>query len=60
MALSRKDEMFIDMVVMAKELFDSLTEEEIQRDYGSDYHSELKEYLTHGAMQDWRKWTGRE
>jgi hypothetical protein len=40
-----EDQLFEDMVLLAKLGFESLTEEEIQEWYGSDYYVKLKKYL---------------
>lgn len=43
--VNEKLELFIDLVILAKMGFESLTEDEIQENYGSDYYAKLKKYL---------------
>ena len=39
------EQLFEDMVHLAKLGFESLTEDEVQEWYGSDYYANLKKYL---------------
>lgn len=40
-----EQQLFSDLLILAKLGFESLTEDEIQEWYGSDYYARLKKYL---------------
>lgn len=43
--VKKEFELFLDLLILAKIGFETLTEDEIQEWYGSDYYSELKKFL---------------
>lgn len=47
-----EDELFNDMVILAKLGFESLTEDEIQEWYGSDYYAKLKKYICESGYRE--------
>ncbi|MGE7650460.1 hypothetical protein ACQKM1_22195 [Peribacillus frigoritolerans] len=49
--VKKKFELCLDVLILAKLGFESLTEEEIQEWYGSDYYAELKKFLYQGEAR---------
>jgi hypothetical protein len=42
--LTRRQELFIEMVILAEQYLEEMSEDEIQENFGSDYYYELKKF----------------
>ena len=49
--VKKEFELFLDLLILAKIAFETLTEDEIQEWYGSDYYAELKKFLYQGEAR---------
>ncbi|WP_158553379.1 hypothetical protein [Peribacillus saganii] len=53
--MKRKDELFIEVLILARNMLESMEEDEIQAQFGSDYYYELQRFIGWEAMGHWRE-----